>query len=163
MVERIHVLIHYYNFFHSYGNGNIMIGFSNGFFVVISTHKDEHGQVSASFMLCWVHIQCTYVHTVLLRNIVFAFVGTSINEIACTCTYMFITVTHCIHISIIQCAYMCDVHIIHMHIVQTLCIKGLIGPRQQSSVYRITFMYMYVCWALSGVFSGVCIYMYIYV
>jgi WD repeat-containing protein 19 len=27
-----------------YGNGNIMIGFSNGFFVVISTHKDEHGQ-----------------------------------------------------------------------------------------------------------------------
>ena len=28
-----------------YGNGSIMIGFSNGYFVVISTRKDEHGQV----------------------------------------------------------------------------------------------------------------------
>lgn len=31
----------------SYGSGNIMIGFSNGFFVIISTHKDEIGQVRA--------------------------------------------------------------------------------------------------------------------
>ena len=34
-----------YFFFFSYGNGSIMIGFSNGYFVVISTRKDEHGQV----------------------------------------------------------------------------------------------------------------------
>ena len=35
-----------------------MIGFSNGFFVVISTHKDEHGQVGYSF-LCSVYV--TYI------------------------------------------------------------------------------------------------------
>ena len=52
-----------------YGDGYVMIGFSNGFLVVVSTKKRDIGQVHACKYIVdtisWVVWQCTYVISIL--------------------------------------------------------------------------------------------------